>query len=263
MPTLPEIIERLSFLATTPAVVAVMFTAGILVVIKDWRISLLALAIQYIVVGLLLAGVIRLELAAIKTLVGAMLCLNLYITARRVDWGRPAPASLRAENQALPAQAPGSQSPAPHAGASGTLPTELPFRFLAALLVVMAAYSGASAHPLPDVSEAISLATYTLAALGLLAMGLTDEPLKAGLGLLTFFSAFELYYTVLEPSIIVVGFLGLANFLIALAIAYLTVARAAFVTGGSPPATSPPRPGTVSGRKGEVEPEGAPEGNSQ
>ena len=107
------------------------------------------------------------------------------------------------------------------------LPTELPFRFLAVLLMLVAAYSWASVYALPDVNEAISLSVYTLAALGLLAMGLTDEPLKAGLGLLTFVSAFELFYTVLEPSLAVIGFLGLANFLIALAIAYLTVVRAA------------------------------------
>jgi hypothetical protein len=260
MPTLPEIIERLSFFATTPATVAVMFTAGAIVVIKDWRVSLLALVIQYIIVGLLLTGAIRVELAAIKTLVGAMLCLILYMTARHVDWGRPAPtprSTLRqrpelAEGEAherLPAEREGepaeptahapSASPALRArlrarlgsaeaaDARGTLPTELPFRFLAALLVMVAAYNGALAYPLPDVSEAISLAVYTLVALGLLAMGLTDEPLKAGLGLLTFVSAFELFYTVLEPSLIVVGFLGLVNFLIALAVAYLTVARAA------------------------------------
>jgi hypothetical protein len=239
MPTLPEIIERLSFFATTPAVVAVMFTAGTMVVIKDWRVSLLALVIQYVIVGLLLTGAVRVELAAIKTLVGAMLCLILYVTARHVDWGRPVPAPApppmeREDELAEPTASPRTRpalrarlSSAEAAGARGTLPTELPFRFLAALLVMVAAYSGASTYRLPDVSEAISLAVYTLAALGLLAMGLTDEPLKAGLGLLTFVSAFELFYTVLEPSLFVVGFLGLANFLIALAIAYLTVARAA------------------------------------
>jgi hypothetical protein len=92
---------------------------------------------------------------------------------------------------------------------------------------MVVAYGFASKFPLPEVSEAITLAAYSMAALGILAMGLTDEPLKAGLGLLTYLAAFELYYTVLEPSLILVGFLGLTNFLIALAIAYLTVARAA------------------------------------
>jgi hypothetical protein len=222
LPTLAEIVEELSFLATTPAVVALVFTGGVIVVIQDWRVSLLALVIQYVVVGLLLTGAVRVELAAIKTLVGAMLCLILYMTARRVDWGRPAPAPP------LPDDADESaESPAQMAAPQWILPTELPFRFLAVLLMLVAAFSWGSVYALPDVNEAISLSVYTLAALGLLAMGLTDEPLKAGLGLLTFVSAFELFYTVLEPSLAVIGFLGLANFLIALAIAYLTVVRAA------------------------------------
>jgi hypothetical protein len=223
MPTLPEIAERLSFLVTTSAAITVMFTAGVIVVIKDWRVSLSALVIQYVIVGLLLMSEIRMELAMIKTLVGALLCVILYVTARHVDWGRPVLAPSEGEGEEETTDLPVSR---------WTLPTELPFRFLAALLVMVVAYGGASQFPLPDVNQAISLAAYTMAALGLLAMGLTDEPLKAGLGLLTFVAAFELYYTVLEPSLTVVGFLGLSNFLIALAIAYLTVARS--VLPGSP-----------------------------
>jgi hypothetical protein len=210
-----------------------------------------------------LTGAIRLELAAIKTLVGAMLCLNLYLTARRVQWGRPALAPPSEEEESELAQQSVSHSLALRAGTSGILPTELPFRFLAAMLVTVAIYSAASAYPLPGVSEAISLATYTMAALGLLAMGLTDEPLKAGLGLLTFFSAFELFYTVLEPSLIVVGFLGLANFLIALAIAYLTVARATLVSGDAAVISSRPRPSSAEDRRREVEPEDALGENDQ
>ena len=218
MPGVIELVERLSIFITTPAVVAVMFTAGTMVVIKDWRASLFALIIQYVIVGLLLTGAIRMELAVTKTLVGAILCLILYMTARRVNWGQPLVLP--------PAETPeADQEKVDTPPQRWTLPTELPFRFFSALLVMAAAYSVASSFTLPDVSETISLAVYTMAALGLLAMGLTDEPLKAGLGLLTFVSAFELFYTVLEPSLIVLGFLGLANFLIALAIAYLTVAR--------------------------------------
>ena len=216
MPTLPEMIERLSVFVTTSAAVTVMFTAGVIVVVKDWRASLLALVAQYVIVGLLLMSEARTELALIKTLVGALLCVMLYMTARHVGWGRSPPLWLEEEGGEVAEESPSTQ---------WALPTELPFRFSAALLVMVVAYGGASAFPLPDVNQAISLAAYTMAALGLLAMGLTDEPFKAGLGLLTYVSAFELYYTVLEPSLIVVGFLGLSNFLIALAIAYLTVVR--------------------------------------
>lgn len=220
MPTFPEIIEQLSSIVTTSASVSVLITAGVIVVIKDWRLSLFAMVIQYVVVGLLLVSEIRMELALIKMLVGVLLCLILYMTARHVEWGRSAPPSSPWEDQEKPEELPVSQ---------WTLPTEFPFRLLAASVVVVVAYGGASSYPLPDVGAAISLAVYALGALGLLAMGLTDEPLKAGLGLLTFFSAFELFYTIQEPSLTVIGFLGLSNFLIALAIAYLTVARAALI----------------------------------
>lgn len=218
--TLLEIIDKLSFLAAMPAAIAVMFTAGILVVSKDWRLSVLALVIQYVLVGLLMTADIRPELAAIKTLVGALVCLILYMTARRVNWGQSPTARP-------PAAADASETAAAR---QWTLPTELPFRFLSAVLVMVAAYSGASGYPLPDVSQAVNMASYTLAALGLLALGLTDEPLKAGLGLLTFVSAFELFYTVLEPSLSVAGFMGIFNFLIALAISYLAVTRSAAAT---------------------------------
>jgi hypothetical protein len=218
MPTLPEIVEKLSVLVTTSATISVMFTGGVIVIIKDWRASLLAMEIQYIIVGLLLASEIRMELALIKTLVGTLLCLILYLTARAVDWSRRAPLEAAPEDA-------GSDAAPRAALAQSVLPTEFPFRLLAAALVMFVAYGAALSFPLPDVGDAISLASYALAALGLLAMGLTDEPFKAGLGLLTFVSAFELFYTILEPSLTVVGFLGLSNFLIALAIAYLVVAR--------------------------------------
>jgi hypothetical protein len=218
MPTLPEIAERLSFFVTTSAAISVMFTVGVIVIIKDWRLSVLAMAVQYIIVGLLLMSEIRMELAMIKTLVGTLLCVILFVTARHVEWGRAAPVPLEEDEDGNVAEMPESR---------WLLPTEFPFRFLAAVLVMVVAYGFASKFPLPEVNDAITMAAYSMAALGLLAMGLTDEPLKAGLGLLTYMAAFELYYTVLEPSLILVGFLGLANFLIALAIAYLTVARAA------------------------------------
>ncbi|MBC8248814.1 MAG: hypothetical protein H8E90_03965, partial [Anaerolineales bacterium] len=57
------------------------------------------------------------------------------------------------------------------------------------------------------------------------------ERLKAGMGLLTLVTGFELFYSALEHSLSVVGFLGIANFLIALAIAYLTPSMGMNVKG--------------------------------
>ena len=58
-----------------------------------------------------------------------------------------------------------------------------------------------------------------------LALGLTTEPLKAGMGLLTFMTGFELFYNNLEQSVAMIIFLALANLTLALTISYLTQTR--------------------------------------
>ena len=53
MPIFAEILEKLSFLAGTPAVAGLALTASLIVIAGDWRLSLLALLAQYILAGLL------------------------------------------------------------------------------------------------------------------------------------------------------------------------------------------------------------------
>jgi len=62
--------------------------------------------------------------------------------------------------------------------------------------------------------------------MGMFNIALADEPLKGGMGLLTVITGFELYYSGVEQSLIVVGLLGVVNFMIALAMSYLTTAQA-------------------------------------
>jgi len=61
---------------------------------------------------------------------------------------------------------------------------------------------------------------------GLFLAGMAEEPLGAGLGLLVFLNGFDLFFGALEPSLVVAGLLGLVQFLITLAVAYLALARA-------------------------------------
>ncbi len=210
MPTLAELLARLSFIPITTAAVGVLITAGVLIVVQDWRLSLLALAVQYVFVGLLLTQVLVAELAALKALIGLIICPVLYVTAVRVRWGQPV------------AVADGP--------AGWRLPTSTAFRLVVALMGGLVSYNLATRPglTLPEVQDpAINLACYALMCLGLLALGLTEEPLKAGMGLLTVMSGFELFYAGLEQSLLVIGFLGLANLLIALGVAYLASVRAA------------------------------------
>jgi len=73
----------------------------------------------------------------------------------------------------------------------------------------------------------MTLACYVLTGLGILLMGLSQDPLRVGVGILTFLSGFDLFYVALEPSLVVAGFLGVISFVIALGMAYLKAAEVA------------------------------------
>ena len=208
MPTLSEVIARLSFLTASPAVVGLVVTASLIIMVRDWRASLAALLAQYLLLGFLLTRLIPLEVATVKTLIGALICPILYLTARRGRWGRQ-----RDKDQ-----------PSPLPTGWEVFPVGLPFRLLAVVLMGLVASSLLKSHPLPEVPRDIGFACYWLALVGLLVMILTAEPLKAGLGLLTFMAGFELFYAALESSLSVVGLLGIVNLFMALAIAYLASA---------------------------------------
>jgi uncharacterized MnhB-related membrane protein len=214
MPTLPEVLAKLSFLTATPAIVGLVITASLIVVIRDWRFTLAALSVQYVLVGLLLTRLIQPQVALTKVLIGALVCIVLYLTARLggVSEEKPTSEQEATENSGLPIRAIGG----------GPSLTDFTFRFLAALFVGLAVYTLSTRYPLPKVPSDIGFACYWLASLGLLVLMLPKEPLKAGMGLLTLITGFELFYSALERSLSVVGFLGVASFLIALAIAYIT-----------------------------------------
>jgi len=216
MPTLADLLARVSFLAAVPAVTGILITAGLLVVSRDWRLNVTALTSQYFFVVLLLTRLIRPEVAAVKGLIGWMICMVFYLTERRAS----------ALEQASAA---GDTAPATRRR-RWIISARASFCLLAGISVSVAAYTAVLRIPLPEVPGDITLACYLLASLGLLLIGLSEAPMQVGLGLLTFLSGFDLFYVALEPSLAVAGLLGAVSFLIALATAHLRVAQ---VTAGS------------------------------
>jgi hypothetical protein len=215
MPTLLDLVRSVSFLAAMPAVAGLLITAGILVVNRDWRLNVIALTVQYFFVVLLLTRQIRLEVAAVKGLIGWLICMVFYLTERRAS-ALERPAEVKA---AIPAQR----------WQRWVMSARASFNLFAVILVAGAAYSAALRIPLPEteVPRDITLACYLLAGLGLLAIGISESPMQVGFGLLTFLSGFDLFYVAIEPSLAVAGLLGAVSFLIALAAAYLRTAQAA------------------------------------
>jgi len=218
MPTLTEILARLAVVPTTTALLGLAVTASLLIALTDWRASVLALVAQYVLAGLLLTRVIRPEIATIKTLIGAMICVVLYVTARRVGWGR------------LPLE----EGEEPPSWWLLALMMGVPFRILAALMALALAFSAALRMPLPNVPLEVTVGGFTLGMVGIFAIALAREPLKGGIGLLTVMTGFEMFYSSVEQSLVVVGFLGLVNLGIALGISYLTTSQALSEEESSP-----------------------------
>jgi hypothetical protein len=216
MPTLLDLITSVSFLAA-PAVAGLLITAGILVVSQDWRLNVIALTVQYVFVVLLLTRQIRLEVAAVKGLVGWLICMVFYLTERR--------ASILEEAVAIEEEAPEQR------WRRWVMSAKASFHLLAVILVAVAASTAALRFPLPEteIPRDITLACYLLAGLGVLLIGINEGPMQVGIGLLTFLSGFDLFYVALEPSLAVAGLLGAVSFLIALAAAYLRIAKASTI----------------------------------
>ena len=210
LPTLADLINLLSFLGEQPAALGVLITGVVIVVLVDWRWSLLALTVQYVLIGWLLIGVLEPQVAMLKILAGMIICLVLYLTARQTDRTRKA----RQETFLTVA-------------GRFEVPVKLAFRLLIALLAAITLLNvvNRGAINLPELVPHTTLAAVSLITMGLLTLGLTDEPLKAGMGLLTLLSGFELYYHSLEQAVTVVGFVIGIDFMVALIASYLAIAH--------------------------------------
>ncbi len=231
-----DVLKTLSSIPGLAVLIGLIVAAALLVMLVNWRLLILALGVQYLLVGLMLTRVVPLELAAVKALVGVMICPVLFITARRVRWGQidqhhdEAEADQQPDEPSTPDRP--TAKPAVRRSIIGWLISPgFPLRLMAALLTAVLAVSLALRNPLSvtnDVilSRDITIGTFGLLLLGLLNILLNENPLKVGVGLLSLLAGFEMFYTSVEPTLTIVGLLGLTNLIIGLAIAYLTTAWA-------------------------------------
>jgi hypothetical protein len=209
MPTLPEILQQLQFISQETALLGLFLTAGLILVGRDWRLLILALLAQYILAGLILSRLVRPDIAILKVMIGAFICPILFLSARQVSFN-PSLVSLLSKERRRSAPA-----------------TGFVFRLLATLLVVLVTIILSKTFILPDLSLSLTVAVYWLILAGLTTLVLTEDPMKAGHGLLTILIGFDLLYTTLERSLLMTGLWGAVNLLIALAMSYLIVAKGA------------------------------------
>jgi MFS family permease len=202
--------DILAFLAGTPAVVGPVVTALIIYLTSNWRIALLALLGQYLLVGLGLAQRIQPEVAFVKILVGILAVLILYLTARRLQEEEDPNPDKESEPRIL----------GMHVGwMSG--PLGLPLRLLSVFLVILALVRLFDNYQLALVPVQVALVASWLGAMGMLGLVLSGGPLRVAYAFLTILTGFDLVYATLEPSLAVVGFFSAFTLLASLAFSYL------------------------------------------
>lgn len=179
-----------------------LLTAGLILMWRGWRLALFSLFALYLILGASLAESVSSGVALVKPLVGVMVLLILY------------PAGFRLQQERLPTV------------------TRWPFRMAMLLLAGVGAYGLHFRFPWPDVPDHLGYAAWWLILSGLFIIFLAADPFRAGIGLLVYETGFEAGFTVLEPGLLVAGFLGVLQILLALATSYLTTSRAAAVPSG-------------------------------
>lgn len=205
-----------------PALVGLLFASLVLVVATDWWLNCLALAGVYLCVAVLFEQIAVWQVIAVRLIVGALVVLILLLTGRAVNFGRSVIVSPPEE----PPHSPRGRF---------EFPTGFPFRLVAAAMVSLAAWYAASqpGFALPNLPLGLNVASYLLMALGLLTLGLTEEPLNAGIGLFMFLAGFQILYTALESARMIVALLAGVDFALALTVSYLALLRYAALRPGA------------------------------
>ena len=209
-------LSQLAHLSGRPAFIGLIVTAAVVAVVRDWRLELWALLVQYVLVGMLHLRMLPPELAIVKVLVGALICPMLYWAARWVEGERAHRAEVEREKAAeREGEVPLPPPPWP------VCPTNWVFRLLVVLFLGLVLYGVFTHLELPDIAPDIAPACVWLGLMGLLVLLLTSEPLPAGIGLLTMVSGFELFFDITLPGLMGTGMWAAVDLTMGLAISYM------------------------------------------
>jgi hypothetical protein len=175
-------------------------SVGILVS-RDWRLGLGFLGLQYLGVFWLTSQHWPVSMAAIKLVTGWMAIATLGITRLNLK------ESDKESEQILP---------------EGRL-----FRMFTAGIVTVIIVTAAPTVEdiIPGIGMPVISGSLILMGLGMLHLGMTVQPFRVILGLLTVLAGFEALYAALESSILVAAMLSTVNLGLALVGAYLLSAR--------------------------------------
>ena len=189
-------IEILSF----PVVILAFITGSVLLVSWDWRISVGSLAVQYCCVLILVSISWPIETAAVKLVAGLMACVVLGLAL----FNLPKDLTLQ----------------------SRLATSEIFFRVFAAILAGLFAITGGAnlVELFAEISIDQAYGALILITLGLIQLGLTMQPLRVVVGLLTVLSGFGILHAAVESSILITGLLAVITLGLSIVGAYILTA---------------------------------------
>src|SRR5262245_23023670 len=88
MPSLDDLARAFAAVSASQLLLGLLLSVAVVMLVSDWRVSLLALAGQSILVAILLSTLIPLQIAAVRMIAGGMVATMFWITARRVNASR-------------------------------------------------------------------------------------------------------------------------------------------------------------------------------
>jgi hypothetical protein len=178
--------------------VLLAMTAGATMILANrYRLILIGFVAHYLAVYLLLFPVVGWQVGLVKPLAGAIAAAIIAFSSRgQID-------SLSDQTRDL---------------------IDRPLFRLGAMLLVIAAGWGmgrASWIQIPALSNLAQTGALILFVLGLLMAAFFDDPIRAGMGIVTSISGFEIIYAAVEPSLAVLALLAGVQISLALVIGYL------------------------------------------
>jgi len=182
------------------AVLVIVITSVGLLLVRDWRTSIILLSVQYVAMFILCLNHLPLGMASVKVVVGWMSAAILGMTRSGLS--------------------------VPDEDEENNWPRGRLFRIFAALMVVIIVAGAAPRvnNVMADAGLAISAGSLLLIGMGLLHLGLTANTLRITISLMTILSGFEILYTAVEGSVLVAALLAVIILGLALVGSYLLIA---------------------------------------
>ena len=200
----------LSLFPTSAVLILVGLSSSLLIMLGRQRWLLAVLLVQYGTLLWLAQGPYGVTVGMVKAVAGALTVLILWLSVRAIEL--------------------------PSVGDGDSLVDRTAFRAVAGLFALVTGYGLNRAGLIGpiQVSPLAALAGTWLLASGLIQMGLFARPLRVGVGLLTFLSGFEIFYSALEPSLAVAALLAGVHLGLGLIVAYLAHSETWVANAGSP-----------------------------